>query len=226
MVASIYLRVSTDQQADSGAGLNAQEDACRSYCKKNDIMVGCLHRDEGFSGTLPMAKRPGLMSAIDALGHGDVLVVAKRDRLGRDLINVAMIEALVSRKGASVVSAAGEGTENQDDPASQLLRRIIDAFSEYAVAILRERTKKALRAKRDRGERTGHVPFGFKVAADGIHLEPDQIEKSKLSMMQELRLAGESYQSIADAMNERQCYNRMSRPWNAVLVRQILVARN
>ena len=40
-----------------------------------------------------------LLEAVAALKCGDVLLVAKRDRLGRDVIAVAMIERLVSKRG-------------------------------------------------------------------------------------------------------------------------------
>ena len=83
-----------------------------------------------------------------------MLIVAKRDRLGRDVIAVAMIERLAERKGARILSAAGEGTEGSD-PASMLQRRILDAFSEYERLIIGARTKAALKAKRARGEAAG-----------------------------------------------------------------------
>ena len=79
MSASIaYLRVSTDEQANSGLGLDAQLDAIIAAVGQPDA----IYRDEGYSGSDP--KRPALMDAIDALSAGDVLVVAKRDRLARD----------------------------------------------------------------------------------------------------------------------------------------------
>ena len=130
MTSYCYLRVSTGEQADSGAGLAAQEDACRAWCKQNDEHLGEVFSDPGISGSAGIDKRPGLMSALEALGKGDVLLVAKRDRLGRDPLIVAMIEAAVERSGARVVSAAGEGTDS-DDPSQVLMRRIIDAFAEY-----------------------------------------------------------------------------------------------
>ena len=37
-------------------------------------------------GGLPLEQRPGLLAALDAIGKGDVLIVAKRDRLGRDVL--------------------------------------------------------------------------------------------------------------------------------------------
>jgi DNA invertase Pin-like site-specific DNA recombinase len=70
------------------------------------------------------------MAAINELDNGDILLVAKRDRLGRDPLVLAMIESTVARAGAKIVSAAGEGTES-DEPSAILMRRMIDAFSEY-----------------------------------------------------------------------------------------------
>ena len=102
--AVVYLRVSTEDQANSGLGLEAQEDACRHAAARLGI-PGPLprHADEGVSGTAPLDRRVGLMDAIGQLGKGDVLLVAKRDRLGREPIAVATIEAAVNKRGAGGV---------------------------------------------------------------------------------------------------------------------------
>ena len=134
MSASIaYLRVSTDEQANSGLGLGL------------DAQLDAIYRDEGHSGS--DLKRPALMDAIDALSAGDVLVVAKRDRLARDTFFSAWIEKEAKRRGARILSAAGEGTEN-DDPASVLMRNIIDSFAQYERDLIAARTKAALEQKR------------------------------------------------------------------------------
>jgi DNA invertase Pin-like site-specific DNA recombinase len=78
--------------------------------------------DAGTSGKLGIEDPPVLLEAVAALRRGDVLLVAKRDRIGRDVIAVAMIERLFAKRGARVISAAGEGTES-DDPAGLLMRR-------------------------------------------------------------------------------------------------------
>ena len=103
MNAISYLRVSTDEQTESGAGLAAQADACQAYAQRAGLEVVASYSDESISGAAGLDKRPGLLEAIAGLGRGDVLVVAKRDRLGRDPIVVAMVEAAVRRKGAKVV---------------------------------------------------------------------------------------------------------------------------
>ena len=121
--------------------------------------------------TYPLAgleRSSGLADDIATLGKGDVLLVAKRDRIGRlDPMAMAMIEAAVRRRGARIVSAAGEGTES-DDPSSILMRRMIDAFAEYERLIIGARTKAGLGAKRRRGEKVtgGAIPYGSMAGPD------------------------------------------------------------
>jgi DNA invertase Pin-like site-specific DNA recombinase len=151
-----YLRVSTEHQAESGLGLEGQEAALRGAAARLRLTLVCIRVDAGTSGTLGIEDRPVLLDAVAALKRGDVVLVAKRDRLGRDVIAVAMIERLVAKRGARVISAAGEGTDS-DDPAAMLMRRMIDAFSEYERLLIAARTRVALAAKRQRGERVSGI---------------------------------------------------------------------
>lgn len=215
-----YLRVSTDQQTESGLGLEAQNASIAEYAKKLMITDYPIFRDEGLSGTLALDKRPGMLESIARLTKGSLLVVAKRDRLGRDPMVLAMIESAVKRKGARIVSVAGEGTES-DDPSSILMRRLVDAFSEYERLIIGARTKSALKAKSDKGQRVGHIPFGKKLASDGIHLEPSSTESNALCMMRELRACKASVRDIAHVMNNKGVLNRGS-SWNHASVHRIL----
>jgi len=205
MNATIYLRVSTDEQAESGAGLDAQADACQAYAERTGLDVAASYSDDGgISGAVGLDKRPGLLEAIAALGRGDVLLVAKRDRLGRgDPIATAMIEAAVIRKGAKIVSAAGEGTEG-DGPTDVLMRRIVDAFSEYERLLIGARTKAALQSMIKRGERVGRIRFGYSLAADGVTLVEDSHEQRAIEIIHELRDRGESLRAIAAELNRRE----------------------
>lgn len=216
-----YLRVSTDQQVESGLGLDAQKRAIENYATKIGQDVNEVFSDEGLSGSLSLEKRPGMLSAISALQKGDVLVVAKRDRLGRDPLVVAMIESAITRKGARIVSAAGEGTHS-DDPSSILMRRMVDAFSEYERLIIKARTKSALQSKKAKGQRVGHIPFGYRLADDGVHLEKDELEQSILQQMRDLRNDGFSIREIAEEMNNRGAFNRGNSTWNNASVHRIL----
>src|SRR5580692_2730999 len=105
----IYLRVSTDEQAENKNGLNAQEDAARAYAARMGWEVVGVFTDAGVSGSVGLEDRPAMLEAIATLSKGGAFLVAKRDRIGRlEPMAMAMIEAAVRRKGARIISAAGE----------------------------------------------------------------------------------------------------------------------
>jgi DNA invertase Pin-like site-specific DNA recombinase len=222
MRAIAYLRVSTDEQAESGAGLAAQLDACRRHANRteNAELVGPF-ADEGISGAAGLDKRPQLLEAIASLFKGDVLLVAKRDRIARDPIALAMIEAAVKRKGARIVSAAGEGTDG-DGPTDVLMRRIVDAFAEYERLIIKARTSAALQAKIRRGERCGKIRFGYDLAADGKTLVPNAIEQEAVALMHRLRAEGQTFRAIARELERRDLATKEGKAWQATTIRRIL----
>lgn len=216
-----YLRVSTDEQADSRNGLNAQADACTRWATAHGEVVRGTFSDEGLSGAAGIEKRPGLMAAINALEAGDVLLVAKRDRLGRDPLVLAMIEATVTRRKARIISAAGEGTEG-DDPSQVLMRRMVDAFAEYERLIIKARTKAALAAKKARRERTGAVPYGFDLAADGKTLTENPAEQSVIREARTLKASGLSLRGVAKALEDKGFHARTGKAFVAVQVQRMV----
>jgi DNA invertase Pin-like site-specific DNA recombinase len=167
----------------------------------------------------------GLLAAVDALAaHGaGLLLVAKRDRLARDVMAAALVERLAERVGARIVSAAGEGTDGAaDDPAALLMRRMVDAFAEYERAIIRARTRAALAVKRERGERTGSIPYGSRLAADGRMLEPDTAERAIVAAAHDLRAEGLSLRAVGAALTARGMLPRSGGAWNPKTVRALL----
>jgi DNA invertase Pin-like site-specific DNA recombinase len=217
-----YLRVSTDQQAESGLGLEAQEAAVRSAAARRRLDVQRLFVDGGTSGKLGIEDRPVLLEAVAALRRGDVLLVAKRDRLGRDVIAVAMIERLIAKRGARVVSAAGEGTDN-DDPSGLLMRRLIDSFAEYERALIGARTRAALAAKRRRGERASRiVPYGFRLRPNANVIDQEPTEQQTLTLIGELRAAGKSLRDVAAELNARGIRTRSGGQWRFEFVRSLV----
>src|SRR5688572_7286611 len=157
-----YRRVSTEEQRESGLGLDAQTTAIEQAARRYGLELRDTFTDAGISGALAIERRAGLTAALAALKRGDVLIVAKRDRIARDVMVVAVIEAAAKRKHARIVSAAGEGTDG-DSPADALMRMLIDAFSVYERLVIGARTAAALAAKSRRGERVSrHAPYGFR----------------------------------------------------------------
>jgi site-specific DNA recombinase len=210
-----YIRVSTSEQSESGLGLAAQESAIRA--RYDDVET--IYEDRGCSGA--DSKRPGLMAAIEALRRGDILAVAKLDRLSRERFLSAWIEKECVRRGARVVSVAGEGTQD-DDPASVLLRHIVDAFAQFERAQIGARTSAALQAKASRGEKTGgDTPIGYDVDEDG-HLTPNVNEQEVIAIIRELKVRGYSLRQISAQLERDSVAVRGKTTWHPQTVSNIL----
>lgn len=196
--AVLYVRVSTE---DQNLGPEAQKAAAVRWAEQKGATVVAVHVDHGVSGAAPLHKCSGLLSALASLKeHGaGVLLVAKRDRLSRDMMKTAMVEAQVGKAGAKVISAAGEG--EGDDPAAALMRRMIDAFAEYERALIVARTCAALAVKKSNGHRTGNVPYGWQLATDGRTLEANDAERKIVVYMRSLANEGLSLRKIGDRLN-------------------------
>lgn len=217
-----YRRVSTQEQSNSGLGLEAQQLAITVAAARLGLPLAETFTDAGVSGGLALEQRPALLAALNALGKGDVLVIAKRDRLGRDLLNCALIQRLVERKKARVVSAAGEGSDD-DGPTSVLMRTIVDAFSQYERALIQSRTRAALAVKKTRNERIGGLPYGSRLAGDGRTLEPHAEEQRALTLLLELRAAGCTMAAVAARLNELGFRSRAGGRWTKQAVHMQLV---
>ena len=150
-----YIRCSTSRQDLSPV---AQRAAIEDWARRKGASIAAWYEDIGVSGGTELEKRPGLLAATEALRteSAEVLVVAKRDRLARDVLVSALVERLCERQGARIFSADGAG--NGEGPEAQLMRTMIDAFAAYERALIRARTKAALAAKKARGERVGGIP--------------------------------------------------------------------
>lgn len=194
-----YVRVSTDSQTESGAGLAAQRQAIETFAKASGLTITAWHEDAGVSGAAAVEDRPGLVSALAGLRRGDVLLVAKRDRLARDTFAAMTIERTVAKRRASVLAADGVG--NGDGAADAFLRSILDATAAFERSLIAGRTRAAMAAKRRAGERTGQIPFGWTLGEDGRLVEV-AAEQKVLANILACRAAGMSLRAIASILTE------------------------
>lgn len=213
----IYLRVSTEEQKRSGLGLEAQEKYCMDYISKYPGEYA-IYKDEAVSGGLKLEDREGLNAAIEALKPGDVFLVSSRDRLGRDVVQNAIAEREIEKKKCKLVTC-NQDDSNMDEGIARLMKTMIDAFAQYERYQISKRTKAALARKKAKGERIGHVPYGFRLD-DNKNLVVNEDEAATLKRMYQLR-TGEClpFREIAHVLNSegyrnRSTSKRLSPPWN------------
>lgn len=216
-----YRRVSTETQAESGLGLAGQQTHIEQTAGRLGLTLVAVYTDAGFSGSLGIEHRRGLADALNALQRGDVLLVAKRDRLARDAFLAVLVERAVAKKGCRIVSCAGEGTES-DDPAAIFTRRILDAVSELERSLIAARTRAAMREAKQRGQRVGHVPYGWQLAPDGRTLMRNDDEQGTLRLVRRLRAMGVAQFDIACELNARGLRTRRGGLFQRSFIAQLL----
>ena len=150
-----YTRVSTDEQAASGAGLEAQRAAIAAEADRRGWTVVGWYADEGISGGKSVECRPGLAAAIEAIEDAEaaVLMVAKTDRVARGLRTLLDVIDRVEAARGAVVSV--DSTIDTSNAAGRFTTQIMGGVAELERALISDRTKAALAVKRANGVRLG-----------------------------------------------------------------------
>lgn len=148
-----YTRVSTDEQADSRLGLEAQQAAITAECARRSWTLVNIVEDAGYSAK--DLKRPGITSALDRLRRGEAgtLIVAKLDRLSRSLLDFSVLMEESRREGWALV-ALDLGVDTTT-PAGEMMANVLATFNQFERRLIGQRTKEALAIKRGQGVRLG-----------------------------------------------------------------------
>lgn len=199
-----YLRVSTEEQGDSRAGLEAQEAAIRGEVERRGWELVDLRVDVASGRTLRKRDELGRTLRDLAEGNADALVVAKLDRLSRSVLDFAGLMETAAGEGWSInVLDLGVDTTT---PNGELVANIMIAMAQWERRIIAERTRSALAAVKARGTRVGRKP----------NVDPDTVRLIRI-----LRDSGRSWQAIADALAREGIPTAQGGQWHAATVRKI-----
>ncbi|MBK8225486.1 MAG: recombinase family protein [Candidatus Obscuribacter sp.] len=110
--------------------------------------------EESISGSVAAHERPGFMKLVDRLEPGDVLVVTKLDRLGRNAMDVRATVQELSQAGVRVHCLALGGVD-LTSAAGKMTMQVIAAVAEFEKDLLVERTQSGIARARSAGKRFG-----------------------------------------------------------------------
>lgn len=149
-----YLRVSTEEQASSGLGLEAQRDTIARYAASHGWDV-VWYEDAGVSAK--SLDRPQLQAALARLHPKkrdvDGLLVAKLDRLSRSVTDFAgVLELARARRWSLVAIDLGVDTST---PTGELVANVMMSVAQWERRIIGERTSAAMQAAKRRGQKFG-----------------------------------------------------------------------
>ena len=205
-----YVRVSTTDQADSGAGLAAQRQAIRSEVQRRGWSLLALCTDsavseKSLSGRLALAEALGLVES----GQAQVLVVSRLDRLSRSLLDFVTLMRRASDQGWNLV-ALDLGID-LSTPAGEFLASVMAGAAQWERRIIGQRTRDALAAKMAAGVRLGR---------------PSLIPSEVLEQMAGMRQRGMTFRAVADVLNQDAVPTAQGgRAWYPATVRAALLSQ-
>jgi DNA invertase Pin-like site-specific DNA recombinase len=205
-----YRRVSTTEQRNSGAGLEAQRQAIVAECERRGWALLEVFEDGAASGK-SLAGRPGLQAALDAVEskRASAIVAMKLDRLSRSLLDFANLMERSRRKGWAIVAL--DLAVDTTSPSGEVMASVLSAFAAYERRLIGQRTKDALAIKKQQGVRIGR---------------PRSVTDETARRIRRLRSHGLSLRAVAarlDADGHRTGHG--AEKWSAESVRGVLTRR-
>jgi DNA invertase Pin-like site-specific DNA recombinase len=147
-----YVRVSTNEQLDSGLGLAAQRAAVVAEAERRGWTLVAIHEDAQSAKSL---DRPGLLAALTAVETGEAagVVVSKLDRLSRSLKDFADLMARAQSRGWNLV-ALDLGVD-LSTASGEFLANVLASAAQWERRIIGQRTRDALAERRAQGVKLG-----------------------------------------------------------------------
>ena len=216
--AIVYLRVSTGRQGRSGLGIEAQREAVARFAAAEgyDVLAEVVEVETG-KGADALDRRPKLAEALATARMAQCpVIVAKLCRLSRD---VAFISGLMAHRVPFIVAELGAH-------ADPFLLHLYAALAEKERALIAERTRVALAARKARGAKLGGWRGGPKVdAAAGLKARQEAAAAFAADVRPiaaQMRSSGLSLRGIAAALTQRGITTRRGGPWTAAAVSALL----
>lgn len=176
-LAAIYVRVSTQEQAQQGFSLNAQQEALENYAKALGYEIHRVYRDEGKSAK--DLKRPEMTNLLqDAeAGKFSAIFIYKLDRFSRSIKDLILTIDKLKDWGIDFVSL--QDRIETTSASGKLMFHIIGAFAEFERNIIGDRTKFGMQRKAKEGGFITKAPKGYKLVNKKLLVDEQEAEKVK-----------------------------------------------
>ncbi|WP_368408582.1 recombinase family protein [Caldimonas mangrovi] len=202
-LACLYARYSTDKQRETSIEDQLRQAKARAH--REGWTVVATHADEGVSGSVPVALRPGGKAMLaDALaGRFSILILEGLDRLSRELGEAESMVKRLEHRGIRIIGTA----DGYDTLASgrKVMRIARGLVNELYLDDLREKTHRGLAGQMERGLHAGGKTYGYRTvdAPGGRRLVIDEEQARHVRDIFARYAAGESMRAIVLDLNAR-----------------------
>lgn len=204
MRVAVYIRVSTDEQAQSA---ETQERGALAWCDRAGHAVVTTYRDIGHSGA-EWVHRPAIL-ALQADAQRtprpfDLVVVRDVDRLGRDAVRLPLLLSILREAGIGVVESS-TGQPVALDGVGQLIASVRACLAQIEREQIAHRVRVAHRQQHLDGRVVGGVVYGYRNVRgpSGVRYEIDPHQADVVREVYARALKGEGTREIAHALNAR-----------------------
>lgn len=163
MKAALYVRVSTEEQAEEGFSISAQINQLTEYCKRQNIEIYNAYVDEGVSAKYSdEKKRPQFEQMLKDAEKKlfNIIVVHKYDRFARNVELSQKVKRQLKKSSVQVISMS---EPIEDSPIGFFQEGILELLAEYYIRNLAQESKKGHVERASQGLHNGSVPYGYKV---------------------------------------------------------------
>ncbi|KQP99709.1 resolvase [Methylobacterium sp. Leaf121] len=219
-----YLRVSTEEQAATGHGLDTQEKAVRAFAESQGYDLVEVLTDAGVSGATKPTERPafGRVVALAEAGALDVLLVAKIDRLSRDIRHAMTTVSDLAEQHEVAFRSVTESVIDTSNPMGRTFFAIFAGMAENERFVIRDRTAGGRLAKAGKGGFAGgKAPYGYeKDLQGGLRVVEDQAKVVRRIYRE--RRQRRTLQAIADGLNADRIASPSGGAWQVSSVSYLL----
>lgn len=198
---AVYIRVSTQEQADTGYSIPAQKERLVAYCKARDWLLADMYIDGGYSGS--NIDRPGIQKLISEINRFDIVLVYKLDRLSRSQKDTLyLIEEIFLPNNVDFVSM--NESFDTGTPFGRAMIGILSVFAQLEREQIKERTMMGRIARAKEGKFHGgpYKPIGYDTDSSGHYIINDY-EAMQVRKIYDLYLSGMGVDRIAEYMKNQ-----------------------
>lgn len=196
--AALYVRVSTDEQANEGFSLDAQVSKLKAYCKLEGWTVSAVYCEEGESGR--SIKRPQYQKMMSESDSWDVILVYKMDRIHRNSVNFAKMMEELDHKGKEFCSV--QEKFDTSTAMGRFVRDVMERIAQLESEQIGERVKQGMERKAKFGAGllgSGH-PYGYDNKYGRLSVNEE--EQYTVRAIFNMYINGTSMDRIAESLNK------------------------
>lgn len=193
----LYVRVSTEEQAEEGYSINGQIKVLEEYCERNKYQIINTYKDEGFSGK--SLDRPSLKELLKDCESKqfDMVMVWRINRLSRKQLDFLTVVEHLEKNNISLFSF----NENIDasTPAGKAMFQMMGSFAELERNMILENVKMGMTQRAKEGKWNGGSVLGY--SSKDKKLVINESEATLVKHIFDLYISGKGFKTIANQLN-------------------------